>query len=65
MRWGWLALAVIAIGAPIARGQTPGEDDAALRRMHDAFVEAFIDSQGFGKRRVTPMMARMRHYQFE
>lgn len=65
MRWALLALAVVAIGAQNARGQTPGEDDAALRRMHDAFVEAFIDSQGFGKRRVTPMMARMRHYQFE
>ena len=64
MRWGWLALVAIAIGAPIARSQT-SEDDAALHRMHDAFVEAFIDSQGFGKRRVTPMMVRMRHYQFE
>ena len=64
MRWGWLALVAIAIGAPIARSQT-SEDDAALHRMHDAFVEAFIDSQGFGKRRVTPMMVRMRYYQFE
>ena len=57
-------MVAIAIGAPIARSQT-SEDDAALHRMHDAFVEAFIDSQGFGKRRVTPMMVRMRHYQFE
>ena len=51
-------MVAIAIGAPIARSQT-SEDDAALHRMHDAFVEAFIDSQGFGKRRVTPMMVRM------
>ena len=57
-------MVAIAIGAPIARSQT-SEDDAALHRMHDAFVEAFIDSQGFGKRRVTPMMVRMRYYQFE
>lgn len=44
-----------AVGAP--------EGDAALQRMHGAFVEAFVDSDGFGMRRVTPMMAHMRHYQ--
>jgi len=64
MRWWLLALVVLAV-VPVARGRGAGEGSPALRRMHEAFVEAFIDSQGFGKRRVTPMMARMRQYQFE
>jgi len=63
----WLLLACIAVlaAAPAARGGSAGDEAAALLRMHGEFVDAFIDSQGFGRRRVTPMMAKMRHYQFE
>jgi len=62
----WMLVGIMAVTcAPLATtGGVPG-DDAALRRMHDAFVDAFVDSQGFGKTRVTPMMVRMRHYRFE
>lgn len=62
----WMLIGIMAVTcAPLATmGGVPG-DDAVLRRMHDAFVDAFVDSQGFGKTRVTPMMVRMRHYQFE
>ena len=30
--------------------------------MHDDFVLAFIDSKGFGKLRITPMMQVMQRY---
>jgi hypothetical protein len=65
MRWLLPALAVVVATAPAANGDRATEAEVALVRMHDEFVDAFVDSQGFGKRRVTPMMARMRHYQFE
>ncbi len=63
-RWSLAVAVVAACVSPSTTGGVP-DDDAALRGMHDAFVEAFVDSQGFGKTRVTPMMARMRHYRFE
>ena len=61
----WLLIPVmVVVCAPLAtKGSAPG-DDAALRRMHEDFVDAFVSSQGFGKARVTPMMMRMRHYRF-
>lgn len=63
-RWSLAVAVATACVSPSTTGGVP-DDDAALRGMHDAFVEAFVDSQGFGKTRVTPMMVRMRHYQFE
>ncbi|WP_062352284.1 hypothetical protein [Pseudoxanthomonas mexicana] len=64
MRWlRWVPLTILAAMPPATAGRT-GEGDEALQRMHGEFVEAFVDSEGFGKRRVTPMMQRMRHYQF-
>lgn len=65
MRWLLLACVVVLAVAPTARGGGAGDDRAPLLRMHGEFVDAFVDSQGFGKRRVTPMMAKMHRYQFE
>lgn len=33
-----------------------------LLRMHDDFVLAFVDSAGFGRTRITPMMRAMQRY---
>lgn len=33
-----------------------------LLRMHDDFVLAFVDSAGFGRARITPMMRTMQRY---
>ena len=60
-----LALVLALVGMPAAVSGGVHDDEATLGRMHDDFVDAFVDSQGFGKTRVTPMMVRMRHYQFE
>jgi len=65
IRWLLLACIVVLAAAPAARGGGANDSRTALLQMHGEFVDAFIDSQGFGKRRVTPMMAKMRHYQFE
>ncbi len=65
MRWRLLAFVVVVATAPAAIRSNANEGNAALLRMHGEFVDAFVDSQDFGMRRVTPMMARMRHYQFE
>ncbi|MEL1263610.1 hypothetical protein [Pseudoxanthomonas putridarboris] len=59
-----LVLAVIGSGASVATAQVDG-DAPALQRMHEAFVEAFVESDGFGPRRVTPMMVQMRRYEFD
>jgi len=64
MRWWWLA-PVVLMAMPSATASRADEGDEALRRMHGEFVDAFVDSEGFGRRRVTPMMLRMRHYRFE
>jgi hypothetical protein len=62
----WLLISVmVAVCAPLATTGSVPDDDAALGRMHEDFVDAFVNSQGFGKARVTPMMVRMRQYQFE
>ena len=60
-----LVSAAFLAAVPGATSGTASEADIALQRMHGEFVEAFVDSEGFGRRRVTPMMVRMRHYQFE
>jgi len=60
-----LVPAVLLAAMPCATAGRASEGGAALQRMHGEFIEAFVDSEGFGRRRVTPMMVRMRHYQFE
>lgn len=63
MRWGLIAMvaAVAAAGwaSAVAR-DTPKQDE--LLRMHDDFVLAFVESEGFGMRRITPMMQVMQGY---
>lgn len=65
MRGVWLTLMVAGAGVPVAPAGGVHDDDPALRRMHGEFVDAFVDSRGFGKMRITPMMARMRDAWFE
>lgn len=62
MRGVWLM--VVGACAPLAIAGAVHDDDPALRRMHGEFVDAFVDSRGFGRMRVTPMMARMREAGF-
>lgn len=60
--WG---LAMLVAVAAIAGWSSAVERDAPPRellRMHEDFVLAFIDSQGFGKMRITPMMQVMQRY---
>ena len=54
------ALAVAAAAAPKPRGTAAAAPSPALLRMHDAFVLAFVDSEGFGQTRL-PAMARVLH----
>jgi hypothetical protein len=44
---------------PVEAGDTP---PAELLRMHEDFVSAFVESDGFGYARVTPMMRVMHRY---
>ncbi len=63
LRWGLVAMAsaVAAAGWASAVGRdAPGQDE--LLRMHDDFVLAFVQSEGFGRMRVTPMMRVMHGY---
>ena len=63
LRWGLVAMvaAVAAAGWASAVGRdTPGHDE--LLRMHDDFVLAFVQSEGFGRMRVTPVMRTMHEY---
>ncbi len=63
MRWGLVAMAsVLAIAgwASAVDRDRPGQDE--LLRMHDDFVLAFVQSEGFGKMRITPMMQVMSRY---
>ena len=64
MRGVWLMVVVAGACAPLAIASAVHDDDPALRRMHGEFVDAFVDSRGFGRMRVTPMMARMRDAAF-
>jgi hypothetical protein len=45
-----------------ARGVPPDAPPAGLLRMHEDFVSAFVESDGFGYARVTPMMRVMHRY---
>ena len=60
------SLAGVVGAAPPAPGATGStmEADAppALLRMHDDFVSAFVESDGFGYARVTPMMRLLHRY---
>lgn len=63
MRWGLVAmasaLAVVGWASAVGRDM-PAHDE--LLRMHDDFVLAFVQSEGFGRMRVTPMMRVMSSY---
>lgn len=65
---GMLATLAGAMGivgaAPPAGGsaEADGAPPAELLRMHDDFVSAFVESDGFGYARVTPMMRVMHRY---
>lgn len=62
MRCGLVALlagvATMGWSLAVAR-EGPSRD---LLRMHDDFVLAFVDSAGFGRTRITPMMRAMQRY---
>ena len=63
MRWGLVAMAsalAVAGWASAVGRDTPAHDE--LLRMHDDFVLAFVQSEGFGRMRVTPMMRVMSSY---
>ena len=63
MRWGLVAMMSLAAAAAWASAvdrDAPTQDE--LLRMHDEFVLAFVDSEGFGRARVTPMMRVMQGY---
>lgn len=55
LRWTLMALAIggIFVGGSLAAGRDA--PSRALLRMHDDFVLAFIDSEGFGQTRLPPM----------
>lgn len=64
---GWvfamLAVSAAVAGASFAVEQKASQEpSAALLRMHDDFVSAFVQSEGFGYARVTPMMRLMQRY---
>ena len=58
---GAMGIVVAATPVPesVAGGNAPSP---ALLKMHDDFVSAFVESEGFGRARVTPMMRLMRRY---
>jgi len=63
MRWGLVAMMSVAAAAAWAAAvdrEAPTQDE--LLRMHDDFVLAFVQSEGFGRMRVTPMMRTMHDY---
>lgn len=60
-----LAAAMGVVGAAPPASESMESRDAppaALLRMHDDFVSAFVESDGFGYARVTPMMRLLHRY---
>lgn len=70
MRMGPVLLATLAGAMGIVGAAPPASESmesrdappAALLRMHGDFVSAFVESDGFGYARVTPMMRLLRGY---
>ncbi len=63
LRWGLVAMVSVLTAAAWASAvgrDAPARDE--LLRMHDDFVLAFVQSEGFGMRRITPMMQVMQRY---
>lgn len=61
------AMGVVGAAPPVAESaEAPDASSdappAGLLRMHDDFVSAFVESDGFGYARVTPMMRVMHRY---
>jgi hypothetical protein len=61
------AMGVVGAAPPVAESaEAPDASSdappAGLLRMHDYFVSAFVESDGFGYARVTPMMRVMHRY---
>ncbi len=61
-RWGLVMLVVVVAIAGWSSAVERDGPQRELLRMHDDFVLAFIDSKGFGKMRITPMMQVMQRY---
>lgn len=59
---GIVGAAPPAAESAVARDVPPDAPSAELLRMHDDFVSAFVESDGFGYARVTPMMRVMHRY---
>lgn len=59
---GVLAVLVLAVGSITAKSaDAPPPAWISLDRMHADYVRAFVESEGFGKARITPMMMLMHH----
>ena len=57
------AMGVVGAAPPVIEPAATHEPPpAALLRMHDDFVSAFVESDGFGYARVTPMMRLLHGY---
>ena len=64
------AMGVVGAAPPVAKSaEAPDASSdappAGLLRMHDDFVSAFVESDGFGYARVTPMMRVMHRYRVQ
>ena len=57
---GWLAACVLGAGSIAAKSSdAPSPVWTSVERMHADYVKAFVESEGFGRARVTPMMRLM------
>lgn len=65
LRISYWALVALFAGSLTAASSVPEGQGAALQNMHNAFVEAFVDSDGFGAARIPPMLAKMRRYEMQ
>ena len=61
----WIAVfAILMLGAGSITARSsdaPPPAWTSLDRMHTDYVQAFVESKGFGKARITPMMMLMHH----